>query len=52
MRPFIWRGANTGRWYVGLRDNAWHVWPGTSWDGHPTLGDAIDATLPSLAEPS
>lgn len=51
MRPFIWRG-HMGQWHVSVRGNPWYVWPGTSWMGHDTLGDAIDATLPSLMEPS
>lgn len=51
MRPFIWYG-HYGHWHVGIRDNPFYIWPGTSWEGYPTLGEAIDATLASLVEPS
>lgn len=49
MKPCVFRGKSTGRWWVETRRLSGHVLPGTSGSGYATWREAYDAACLVIA---
>lgn len=49
MKPFVWQGKETGRWWVDSYRDSGETHPGTLDRGYETWREAYDATCHAIA---
>ncbi|WP_168442842.1 hypothetical protein [Microbacterium sp. PF5] len=49
MKPHVWRGKSTGRWWVDTCRDSGEAYPGTLNQGYETWREAYDATCLAIA---